>query len=132
MDSRHQLVDADTGEVIVAKLEVADTFWRRFRGLQFRPKLAADEGLLLTPCRSIHTHWMRFSIDVALLDEDGYVLAVYISVPPWRIIGRVKSTRSIVETMSGSLAGRLRMGTRVEVRSSTGDHCAGARSASCR
>ena len=130
MNARHQLVDAETGEVIVAKLEVADTFWRRFWGLQFRRPLGPDEGLLLTPCRSIHTHWMRFSIDAALLDEGGYVLAVYASVPPWRIVGRVKDTRSIVESISGTLAHRIVVGTRVKV--ALRDQRADSKSPPCR
>lgn len=115
MNARHQLIDTETGEVIVAKLEVADTFFRRFRGLQFRRPLAPDEGLLLTPCRSIHTHWMRFPIDVAMLDREGFVLAVSANVRPWRIVRRVKDTQSIVESAAGMLAGKIRVGARLEV-----------------
>ena len=37
-----QLFEADTGRVLVARLEIANTFWRRFIGLQFRRSLAAD------------------------------------------------------------------------------------------
>jgi len=115
MVGQHQLIDAETGEVIVAKLEVADTFWQRFRGLQLRRPLAPDEGLLLTPCRSIHTHWMRFSIDVVMLDREGLVLATFANVRPWRALPGVKGTRSIVESVSGMLAAKTRLGARLEV-----------------
>ena len=121
MNAWHQLVDADTGEVLVAKLQVANTFWRRFRGLQFRRQLADNAGLLLTPCRSIHTHWMRFSIDVAMLDDDGVVLNVLPKMRPWRIAPRINGTRSIVETNAGALARRLRVGVRTKVA-----HCSDA------
>lgn len=114
MAGRRQLIDPDSGDVIVADLELADTFWRRFRGLQFRKPLEADQGLLLTPCRSIHTHWMWFSIDAAMLDEEGAVLAVLSSVPPWRIVKRVKGTHSVLETAAGRLSG-LRVGSRTQV-----------------
>ena len=117
MNMRHQLVDADSGEVIVAKLEVADTFWRRFRGLQFRRSLAPDEGLLLTPCRSIHTHWMRFAIDAAMLDENGIVLAVISFIPPWRFVKQIRGTRSVVESCAGILSEKLKPGTRLTVLS---------------
>jgi len=117
INARYQLVDAKTGEVIIAKLEVADTFLRRFRGLQFRRPPAADEGLLLTPCRSIHTHWMRFSIDAAMLDPEGLVLAVIADVRPWRIVRRVKGTQSIVESVSGVLASMIQVGARLKVAS---------------
>lgn len=115
MNARHQLIDAETSAVIIAKLEVADTFWRRFRGLQFRRPLEIEEGLLLTPCSSIHTHWMRAAIDAAMLDEDGVVLAVVASIRPWRIVRRIKSTRSIVESASGVLSSRIHVGTRLKV-----------------
>ncbi len=115
MNTRHQLIDADTGAVIVPKLMVADTFWHRFRGLQCRARLADDEGLLLVPCRSVHTHWMRFSIDVAMLDPQGFVLAVFTNVRPWRIVRRVQGTRAIVESVSGMLAPKVRVGARLKV-----------------
>jgi uncharacterized membrane protein (UPF0127 family) len=104
MNARHQLIDVETGEVIIAKLEVADTFWRRFRGLQFRRPLAPDEGLLLTPCRSIHTHWMRFPIDVAMLDRRGVVLNVLNHVRPWRLVRGCAEAYSILEAASGQIS----------------------------
>jgi uncharacterized membrane protein (UPF0127 family) len=112
---QHQLIDAATGEVLVAKLEIADTFWRRFRGLQFRRPLAPDAGLLLTPCRSIHTHWMQFSIDVAMLDEEGVVIEILPGMKPWRIAPHVRGTQSIVETAAGMLSTRLRVGVRTKI-----------------
>ncbi|MBM3998808.1 MAG: DUF192 domain-containing protein [Planctomycetes bacterium] len=114
MNARHQLIDVETGEVIIAKLQVADTFWRRFRGLQFRRPLAPDEGLLLTPCRSIHTHWMRFSIDAAMLDRQGVVLNVVNRVRPWRWVRGSAETHSILEAASGQLAPQL-VGSRVRI-----------------
>lgn len=115
MPAQHQLVDAGSGAVIVPKLELADTFWRRFRGLQLRSPLQADEGLLLKPCSSFHTHWMRFTIDVAMLDEDGVVLRVVAGIKPWRFGPMVKGTQSIVETVAGSLSERVQVGTRTAV-----------------
>ena len=100
----HQWVVADSGQVLVAQLRIADTFWLRFKGLQLRGPLEPGEGLLLTPCRSIHTHWMRFAIDAALLDQDGLVLRKLSAVPPWRIPPRVAGVRAVVETVAGGLA----------------------------
>jgi hypothetical protein len=41
---------------------VADRWWPRFRGLLGRDRLPEGEGLLLTPCRSIHMLGMRFPL----------------------------------------------------------------------
>lgn len=112
---RQQLVDAETGEVILATVELANTFWRRFRGLQFRRPLPPDTGLLLTPCRSIHTHWMRFSIDMAMLDGDGTVLAIQVDVRPWSMPRSPSETRSILETTAGVLGDSIAVGSRLRV-----------------
>ncbi len=119
MAAIHQLIDADSGTVLVPKLHLATTFWQRFRGLQFRRALAFDEGLLLTPCRSIHTHWMRFAIDVAMLDSDGVVLEIHTVVPPWRFLTGPMGTQSILESAAGMRIPHLRVGCRLKVTTST-------------
>jgi uncharacterized membrane protein (UPF0127 family) len=108
-----QLIDASTGAIVVAKLKVADNFWRRLRGLQFQRELAIDAGLLLTPCRSIHTHWMRFAIDVIMLDDHGIILDVRGNLQPWKAVAGPPETRAILEVTAGSPAGQLPLGTRL-------------------
>ena len=115
MSDSYQMIDADTGAVLIPKLQLATSFWKRFRGLQFRRPLGADEGLLLIPCRSIHTHWMQFPIDVAMLNEDGVVLAILPALRPWRIARKVKGTQSVLETSAGVLAERIHVGVRTSV-----------------
>lgn len=97
MAPRFHLIDADSGEVVLADLELATTFWRRFRGLQFRRELSPNAGLYLFPCHAVHTHWLRFALDIAMLDADGRVLACHQAVPPWRILAGPRGTRAVVE-----------------------------------
>lgn len=98
-----QLVKAETGEVLLDHLEIADTFWTRFKGLQFRRSLPQRSGMLLTPCSSLHTCWMRFSIDVIMLDENFVVLGVKSEVRPWRAVVCDRGTKMILEVIPGSL-----------------------------
>ena len=98
-----QLFEADTGRVLVARLEIANTFWRRFVGLQFRRSLAADSGLLLTRCNAIHTFCLRFPIDVTYLNAANEVIAVRQNVPPWRVLGPFRNAQTIVETPAGQV-----------------------------
>lgn len=65
-------------------LQVADSFWSRFVGLMFRRALGIGCGLLLKRCSSVHTAWMRFSIDVLYLDQQGVILGVRHGLKPWR------------------------------------------------
>jgi uncharacterized membrane protein (UPF0127 family) len=93
-----RLIDAETGEVLLPSLETAHTFWRRFTGLQFRRPLPPDGGLWLKPCSSIHTCFMRFPIDVVMLDQELRVLKVKRCVRPWRIVLCERLTKSVIET----------------------------------
>lgn len=93
-----ELVDADTGRILAAKLELATTFWQRFWGWQFRAPPPAGTALLIAPCNSIHTFWMRFAIDVAFLDERGRVVALRSRVIPWRIVLPVAGAKAALET----------------------------------
>src|ERR1700677_2785189 len=59
-----QLVDASTCRVVVANCDIADRYWSRFVGWQFRRAPAMGCGLLLVPCGSIHTCFLRFPLDL--------------------------------------------------------------------
>jgi len=97
-----RLIDLETGEVLLSRLEVASTFWQRFKGLQFRRPLPLDTGLWLSPCSSLHTCFMRFPIDLVMLDEDMEVVGIRSHVQPWRIILCAQGTKSVIETAGGS------------------------------
>lgn len=91
------LMRRETNEVVVRDLRVADGFFSRFAGLQFRRKLPRDAGLLLVPQKSIHTVGVLFSLDVVMLDRMGTVLEVRRRVPPFRAVIAPKGTHAILE-----------------------------------
>src|SRR3954454_12780159 len=66
------ILRSDGSQLCIA--EVADSLWTRGRGLLGRRSLAADQGLLITPCTSVHTWFMRFPIDVLYMDERDRVV----------------------------------------------------------
>ena len=61
--------------VLGDRIGVADTTLTRLVGLMGRGSLAPGHGLLIRPSNGVHTLWMRFSIDVLLLDREYRVLA---------------------------------------------------------
>lgn len=84
---------------------VADSSFVRMRGLLGRRDLGPDEGILLRPAGSIHTFFMRFSIDAVFLDRDDRVVRVAASLPPWRFAAARKS-RAVLELRAGEAAAR--------------------------
>jgi hypothetical protein len=88
---------------LLSKASVATSMWSRFWGLLGRRSLANDEALLIDPCNSVHTFFMRFPIDVLFLDEDDRVLKITSELRPFRVaIGR--GARRVLETAAGRAA----------------------------
>ena len=108
------LVNAESGDLLLADLEIANAFWKRFKGLQWRKSLSNDSGLWLSPCSSLHTCFMHFPIDIFMLDRDGKVVGKRTSVPPWRLVFCARGTRDVLETNAGSLDLELGMSLRIE------------------
>jgi len=100
---------------LIPELIIADTFWKRSIGLMGRPSLKAGLGLLLRPCNSIHTCFMRFSIDVIFLDVQNRVVRIRSNVKPWRMVWGGWKTHSVIEVQSGWLKPFPNVGERVEI-----------------
>ncbi len=108
------LREASTRRTIASHVEIADSFWTRFIGLQGRRDLATGHGLLIIPCASIHTCFVRFALDVIFLDATGCVLAVRRNVKPWRLAFAPRGTFAIFEQKAGDTPS-LESGTQLEL-----------------
>ena len=93
-----------TGAQVAARIERAETFWSRLVGLLGRARLDDDAGLLIVPCNSVHTFFMRFPIDVAFLDRNGLVIRAIADLKPWRATRIHARAHSTLELNSGALA----------------------------
>lgn len=98
---------------------MADSFWKRGIGLMGRRSLEAGTGLLLRPCKAIHTCFMRFPIDVIFLDAANRVVMTRQQVAPWRMIRGGRQARSVIEVQSGWLDPLPGVGETFET---TGEH----------
>jgi len=111
---KFQMISLDSNRIVVDALQIADSFWSRFVGLQFRRELPEGQGLLLVPCGSIHTCWMRFAIDVIFLDAQHTVLDIRSSVRPWRTAAsRHGRPHATLEVAAGS--SRVSIGERLQI-----------------
>ena len=81
----------------------AESPFQRMRGLLGRRSLEPGEGILLRPAGSIHTAFMRFTIDAVFVDAEGRVVRVVDSLPPWRAAG-AKGAKAVVELPAGAAA----------------------------
>jgi uncharacterized membrane protein (UPF0127 family) len=93
------------GTVVCEHCLLAETMFARMRGLLGRSGLSSGEGILLRPAGSVHTAFMRFSIDVVFLDREDRVLKVAADLRPWKAAG-CKGARTVLELPAGEAARR--------------------------
>ena len=94
-----------TRDVVLADAaEVADTSEKRRTGLLKHTGLAPGDGLWIVPCESVHSFFMKFSIDLVYLDRNKKVRKVRHRMVPWRLSACL-SAHSILELPAGAVAG---------------------------
>lgn len=83
------------------QIEKADSFLKRAVGLLGRDQLESTKALWITNCRSVHTFFMKFSIDVVFVDKNLIVKKVLENVAPWKMTLPVLSASSVFEFNGG-------------------------------
>jgi uncharacterized membrane protein (UPF0127 family) len=101
------LTRADEGGALF-RVDVADSWFARLRGLIGRSDLPIDGGLYLPGTNSIHMLFMRFPIDCVFLgapraDGTQEVVAVKENLRPWTgVVWWVRGARGAVEVAAGA------------------------------
>jgi uncharacterized membrane protein (UPF0127 family) len=90
------------GGEFLGDCRITESAWERMRGLLPKNSLGEGEALYIAPCNSIHTFFMRFSIDAAFLDREGKVIALYEEVKPWRMTGIHFRAAGVLEAAAGA------------------------------
>ena len=75
----------------------------RLLGLMGRRRLKEGEGLLLSPCSSVQTLFMRFPIDVIFVDREAEVVKVAPAVAPFRLAFGGRGARDALEVAAGTV-----------------------------
>ena len=114
LDRGHvRLIDEDTGKIIASEVELADNFWRRFRGLMFRRRFLSGKALFFKfnkPGRhGVHMFFVWFPIDLVYLDSSLKVVEVRARLNPWRMYRPKAVAKYLIELPAG-------VATRVRIR----------------
>ena len=90
------------------EIEIANGFLKRLLGLMGRKKLPQGQGLLLSPCNSVHMLFMKFSIDVVYVDENFVIKKIVHNLPAWTGISICFGAKAAFEFSAGE-ADRLNL-----------------------
>lgn len=87
-------------------VKMADNFFTRSIGLLSKKSLSEGEGLIIKPCCSIHTFFMRFAIDVIFVNKKNEVIALYENVSPWRVLPIHPTSYYVIELPAHSISNK--------------------------
>jgi len=96
------IINKTTGEYFNINIEVADTFFKRFKGLMGKGEIASAMLFTGLADSSIHTLFMRFDIDVYFLDDEKRVFDKA-TLKPWRFYKPSKKAEFILESEKNRL-----------------------------
>jgi hypothetical protein len=99
-----QILNLTRGTSLADRCGLARSFFARLKGLMGHPGLAAGEGLLINPCSSVHSYFMRFPIDVVFADRNDVVVGLTAAMAPNRPYAGARRARYVIELPAGTIA----------------------------
>lgn len=99
-----KVYNSSKNNLIADDVKAAQNFFTRSFGLLLRKSLSDNEGLIIKPCCSIHTFFMKFPIDVLFINKNNEIIALYENVKPYRILPIHLNSYYVIELSSGSVS----------------------------
>lgn len=105
------ILNKTSNKLIDIKIISADNFYKRFKGLMLKKDI--DFAMLFSNLKdsSIHTHFMRFDIDIYFLDKNKIIFEKA-TLKPWKFYRPKKQANYILEAKKDSL--KLKVGDKLE------------------
>lgn len=112
-----QLFKKGSTSAPLATCVLANDLLGRLVGLLSHKELRAHEGLILEPCKQVHTLFMQFPIDALFLSKENLVVGIE-ELVPWRFSKLHFKARKVIEVPYGSCRELgIRVGDELELRS---------------
>jgi uncharacterized membrane protein (UPF0127 family) len=98
-----KIINQTKNTVLAEDAVIADTLSLRLKGLLGKNELKRGQALILYPCNSIHTFFMRFPIDVIFVDRKNKVVFLKNNLLPWRLSPILPKAKFVIEFPSGAI-----------------------------
>jgi uncharacterized protein len=103
------------GQILAVTLIPAFDRTTRNKGLLGRRSLEKGSAMILAPCSSVHTVFMKFAIDIIFVARDGRVVKICERCRPWRLALGLGAF-AVVELPAGAVEpSGTRVGDRLEI-----------------
>lgn len=112
----YKIMNLTIGNIILEKVEIANSFFTRLKGLLGRERLEKKEGLIIKPCNSVHTIGMKFPIDVAFVNNDDEIIHIIYSMFPGKFSHVIKNSKYVIEVNAGVFRNQgLKIGDKIKI-----------------
>src|SRR6266404_3087200 len=99
----------------LGRIGIPDEAARR-AGLLKHTHIEPGDGLWIVPCESVHSFFMKFTIDVLYLDRKHRVKKIRPEMAPWRVSACL-TAHSVLELPAGTIARtRTQAGDQLEIK----------------
>lgn len=78
-----KIINQTQNTILAEEIVVADTFFKRLKGLLGKKEFKTGQALLLKPANSIHTFFMAFPIDILFVAKDNRVIKAISFLKPF-------------------------------------------------
>lgn len=103
-------------KLISNQIILADSFYHRLLGLMFKGKIEDGDGLLISPCNSIHTFFMKYPLDIVFIGHKNQVVKIIRNLKPWKMTWIYFKAIKTLELPAGKLPLDLKEGDFLEVK----------------
>lgn len=101
--------------IVSSNMRVASSFRDRVVGLMFKSDMEGFDCLLIENCKSIHTCFMKYPIDVVFINSEDEVVKPLYDIQPWRMTWTYFRANRVIEFKSGDLPKDLQAGDKVTI-----------------
>ncbi len=98
-----KIINKTKNTILAEEVMVADTPFSRMKGLLGNKEFSKGKAVLIRPCNSIHTFFMRFPIDVLFVDRGNRIIKAISTIKPFRLTPIYLKANFTVELPSGTI-----------------------------
>jgi len=98
-----RIINKTKNTLLAKDAVVASKLFKRTKGLLDRSNFRLGEALIIKPCKSIHTWFMLFPIDVLFVDENNRVVKAIPDIKPFRITPIYWKAEYVIELPIGMI-----------------------------
>ena len=92
-----KLIKQSTQTSICKELIEARTLLKRLKGFMFDKKIDPSQGLWIKKCKSVHTCFMNFNIDLIFINKEKKIVGLVENLHPWKLSPFYWKADSVIE-----------------------------------